>query len=85
MTQLSTVTTKGQVTIPVSIRQKWGIKPQERVVFIESEDAVELKPAVDFFSLKGSVKSRKRYADSRADAAVGELLAKDYAQTIEDN
>jgi antitoxin PrlF len=39
------VTSKGQITIPIEVRVKLGIKPGDRVLFIENEKGeVILKP-----------------------------------------
>ena len=39
------VTSKGQITIPIEVRKKLGIKPGDRVRFIEGENGeVILKP-----------------------------------------
>jgi AbrB family looped-hinge helix DNA binding protein len=39
------VTTKGQITIPIEVRVKLGIKPGDRVLFLENEKGeVVLKP-----------------------------------------
>jgi AbrB family looped-hinge helix DNA binding protein len=39
------VTTKGQITIPIEVRVKLGIKPGDRVLFLENEKGeVILKP-----------------------------------------
>lgn len=67
MTQISTVTRKGQVTIPVSIRRQWDLDPRQKVVFIKKKDAVEIRPVISFFDLRGSVKTRKKYSDQKAD------------------
>lgn len=42
---LSTVTQKGQVTIPVAIRQLLDIKPRDHVIFRVTAGRVELLPA----------------------------------------
>lgn len=81
MPELSTVTQKGQVTIPIAIRQYWGLEPQQQVVFVRGENMVEIKPAVDFFDLKGSVKTKRKYSDKTANKAVAKHLAKQYAKT----
>lgn len=54
------VTTKGQVTIPLHIREKMGITPMSEVVFVEEKGRVYLlkkeTPKTDqnrFRSLKG--------------------------------
>lgn len=45
-TTITTVTTKGQVTIPADIRAHLGIKPKDRVLFEVAEDgSVQLAPA----------------------------------------
>ena len=39
----SAVTTKGQVTIPVELRERFGIKPGDRVGFVEEGDRIVLQ------------------------------------------
>lgn len=56
----STVTQKGQVTIPVSIRQFAGIAVRQRVMIAADQDGVKIKPAPDIMSLYGSVAPRSR-------------------------
>lgn len=56
----SSVTTKGQVAIPIELREKLGIKPGDRVGFVEDGDRVILRreeTAVE--SLFGMVKAGK--------------------------
>jgi AbrB family looped-hinge helix DNA binding protein len=38
----STLTTKGQVTIPAEVRRQLGLKPGDRVAFIVNADEVRL-------------------------------------------
>jgi AbrB family looped-hinge helix DNA binding protein len=38
------ITEKGQVTIPVRIRERFGLLPHTEVEFVEDEDGVRLKP-----------------------------------------
>lgn len=85
MPELSTVTQKGQVTIPIAIRNSWGLQPQEQVVFIKKQAVVEIKPAVNFFDLKGSIKTRKQFSDQAANRAVGKYLTKGYVQKGKNN
>ena len=51
----STMTTKGQVTIPLHVRRRLGLNSGDRVEFVESEDgSFAIKPAIDDVrSLKG--------------------------------
>jgi AbrB family looped-hinge helix DNA binding protein len=39
----SSVTTKGQVTIPIDLREKLGIKPGDRVSFVDGGDRIVLQ------------------------------------------
>lgn len=39
---LSTVTTKGQVTIPVEIRRRLGVSARDKVAFVLDDDQVRL-------------------------------------------
>lgn len=51
----STMTTKGQVTIPLDVRQRLGLDAGDRIEFVEIENGVfAIKPAIDDVrSLKG--------------------------------
>lgn len=42
----TTLTQKGQVTIPIEVRTQLGLKPRDRVVFEIEGEVVRLKPAV---------------------------------------
>ncbi len=56
----STITQKGQVTIPAPIRALLGLQPRQRVVITKDADGARIKLAPDFFSLLGSVKTKKK-------------------------
>ena len=42
--KLSKVQEKGQVTIPVEIRRKWGLEKGDRVAFVETDAGVLISP-----------------------------------------
>jgi len=52
------VTTKGQVTIPVEIRKKFGLSPGEKVMFAVEDEKIVLRPLLkrveDSFGLVSS-------------------------------
>jgi AbrB family looped-hinge helix DNA binding protein len=56
VTMLSTVTTKGQVTIPVDIRSIFHIQPNDRVDFMIEGDRIILTPVKGLKDLRGAVK-----------------------------
>lgn len=67
----SSVTTKGQVTIPAELREKLGIKPGDRVGFVAEGDRILIQrqdSAVE--SLFGIVKAKTGASLEQMDAAV---------------
>lgn len=63
MIGFSTITQKGQVTIPADIRRELGLLPRQKVVIIKDADGAKVKSIPDFFSLFGSVKPMRRPED----------------------
>lgn len=68
MESLTTVTTKGQVTIPIKYRQLLGLRVGSQVNFKRISafpKALILEPAADFSSMKGFFKSQKKYSKEK--------------------
>lgn len=61
----ATISTKGQITLPVRLRRKLGMNPHDRVAIEASEDAIVIKPAGDFFALAGFLGKRLPRAEER--------------------
>lgn len=74
--QLSTITQKGQITIPFLIRQELAFKPGRKVVFILEDKMVKIEPAANFFSLRGSVPAKKPFNLKKMREAAKKELAK---------
>jgi AbrB family looped-hinge helix DNA binding protein len=55
MLELSIVTSKGQVTIPAFMREKYGIKAGDKIIWEDSENKIALRKPSDFFSQGGSL------------------------------
>lgn len=77
--ETTSVTSKGQVTIPLKIRQQLGIRKGSKISFVLAGDYIELRvketpePVVD--SGFGMLKSRRKKAVP-ADFDVASLLGK---------
>jgi|HubBroStandDraft_1064217.scaffolds.fasta_scaffold75608_2 AbrB family looped-hinge helix DNA binding protein len=58
-TEVSTVTTKGQLVIPAKLRRKYAIRDGTQVAFLEEENRLVLQPLTQEFvrSLRGSIKT----------------------------
>ncbi len=53
---ISTLTSKGQVTIPVQIRRFLGLKPKAKVAFLRKKDGVHIAvPRYTLDTIKGAV------------------------------
>jgi len=70
MIYTTTLTQKGQVTIPIQIRKYLGINSREKVAFSRLNDKIVISSAKDFLSLKGSVKSGQKYSDKEIDEKI---------------
>lgn len=80
-TYSSTLTSKGQATIPAPIRKKLNIKIGERLIFEESKLGFILKTHSQLVDeLAGSLKPKVKvkYTDKKADEAIGKFLAEEY-------
>lgn len=57
----ATITSKGQVTIPVDVRQRLGLESGDRIEFVEIEGGFAIKPATDDVrTLKGLLRKPAR-------------------------
>ncbi len=54
------VTSKGQVTIPKELREKFGIEPGTRVDFVAASDGIRLRKVVDRTKRRGVFGCLKR-------------------------
>jgi antitoxin PrlF len=67
----SAVTTKGQVTVPAEMREKLGIKPGDRVGFIEEKGRLILQPQPQGMAAAfGILKSKKPVSLNEMDEAI---------------
>lgn len=62
---VSTLTSKGQVTIPVQIRRLLGLKPKAKVAFLQKKDGVHIAvPHYTLDTIKGAVPAlSKQYSE----------------------
>ena len=75
----STLTSKGQVTVPVEIRRLLGLKPKTKVAFLRKKDRVYLTtPNYTLSTIKGIVpKLKEKYSEKEIrDIAIESHIAK---------
>lgn len=69
MDTYTTVTQKGQVTIPIEFRRKLGLEANSKVKISMRFNKVQLQPAVSLDDLFGILKSNKKFDKKKARAA----------------
>lgn len=75
---VKTVTSKGQVTIPVEVRRLLGIAPRAKVAFIVEDSQVRLAPASSIVErTAGSLRSRKTVKSAKQLRRVAEQAISD--------
>ena len=80
---ISTITQKGQVTIPIAIRKQLGLKTGEKIYFEEKGEDVILKSLSDTVDkLAGSLQTNIIWNKQKAYAAVGRILAQRHINTL---
>ena len=54
------VSVKGQIVIPVALRRKYGIKHGTKIIVIDGENSIILKPVTERYlkNLQGSLKGK---------------------------
>ena len=76
MTEVATVSPKGQGTIPKAFRDELEIKPGDRVFFIKTEDGIAIfKPKKSLEDYRGFLKGREpeeSFAEALAAHVMGE-------------
>jgi len=55
MSSIATVTSKGQVTLPVDVRRSLGIHAGDRLTFTLQGDYLVVRAAPDFLALAGTI------------------------------
>lgn len=69
MDTYTTVTQKGQVTIPIEFRRKLGLEANSKVKISMRFNKVQLQPAVSLDDLFGILKSNKKFDKKKARVA----------------
>ena len=62
---ISTISTKGQITLPAEMRRKLKIRPKDRVILEIAGDSILIKKAHDFFELEGFLGPAKPAEEER--------------------
>ncbi len=81
MTYLATITSQGQISIPVKLRRKFGLD-QKSVLVSEEDGKIIIEPIKDFLELGGSLKTAIKATPTQVRQAFGDYLAR---EAVKDN
>lgn len=82
----SKLTSKGQTTIPIEVREALKLKPGDRIQYVVADGRVELIPRNrSVMELAGILydPDRKPVSIEEMDEAIGEALAESYEQSLD--
>ena len=69
MQDIVSITSQGQLTIPMSIRRSFGIKGSVKAAIRREKNLIIVEPKRDFWSLEGSLASEVKLSDKELQKA----------------
>jgi len=81
MNGVSTITQKGQVVIPQSIRRFLGLKPLDKLYFEVEEDKIIAKPILSINEAMGMIKTQKLISKKEYKKVIAEKLIKKFTRS----
>lgn len=79
---ISSVTQKGQATIPLKIRLALGLKAGSKVQFIEEDGEVKVRSLPTLESFRGALKGKKLPTNSEMERLFAEEAIERYNKTV---
>ena len=75
------ITSQGQISIPVTLRQKLGLEKNTRAFVTEQDGKLIVEPVKDFLQLRGSIKTNKKpLSNKQLHEIVAHAVTAKYAQ-----
>ncbi len=75
----SSITSKGQATIPIDVRKYLGLEAGDKVAFLFQNNQVQIAAHKSFIDLRGSVKTKSKLNDRDWDKKVLKWIEKQVA------
>lgn len=83
MTYTVSITSQGQISIPVELRKKLGLNKKSKAIVSEQEGKLVVEPVKDLLKLRGSLKSNKRpIPNDKLHDLFGQFIADEYANKV---
>lgn len=78
MNTVSTITTRGQVVIPISIRQMLALKPADKLLFEVEDNKIIARPVISIDQAMGMVKTAKKVSKKEYKEAIVAAVVEKY-------
>lgn len=82
MNGLSTITQKGQVVIPITLRKALQLTPSRRVSFELKGKTIIMKPAISIDEAYGMFKTNKKASQKDYDRAIEEGMVEKFRKKL---
>ncbi len=82
MNGLSTITQKGQVVIPITLRKALQLTPSRRVSFELKGKTIIMKPAISIDEAYGMFKTNKKASQADYDKAIEEAVVEKFRKKL---
>ncbi|MBI4130826.1 AbrB/MazE/SpoVT family DNA-binding domain-containing protein [Candidatus Roizmanbacteria bacterium] len=82
MEHITTVTQKGQITIPIHFRKKMNIRTGTKINFVEAGGRIVLAPVPDLLMLRGFFKTNKKYNKKAIEKVVNAYKIKAWKEKL---
>ncbi len=80
MTYTVTITSQGQISIPIKLRRKLGLDKNKKALIREENGELVMKPVKDFLELGGSLKEYAKGGKPLSNEELHEAFAKAMAE-----
>jgi bifunctional DNA-binding transcriptional regulator/antitoxin component of YhaV-PrlF toxin-antitoxin module len=89
MTYTVSITSQGQISIPIQLRRKLGLDKSKKALIREENGELVVKPVKDFLELGGSLKEyakgKKPLSNKELDEVIAQAVADDYIEKLQRN
>lgn len=83
MTHTVSITSQGQLSIPIALRRKFNLHKTKRALVTEENGKIIIEPVKDLLELRGSLKTNKKpLTNQELHDIVAQAVADEYAQKL---
>ena len=80
MNGITTLTQKGQVVIPIAIRDFFGLGPADRLYFEVEEDKIVARPVPNLKEAFGMIKTKKSFSEKEYQETIAKTVAEKFVK-----